>query len=264
MCAIVMPMKGLNADSVFRVVMMRRQESKKRKSDEDPFEKIRSFMGRDHSIDVENNHIYFYTDVDEDSCLELNRKINNLNKSLLKYAIEYDCEPPNIYLHISSYGGCLFSAFSVVDTIKNSRVPIVSIIEGKAASAATIISMVCHKRYMSKNSFMLIHQLSSFSMGKYEALKDDFMNDTKLMELIYKLYREHTSLSDKEIKKCLQRDIWWDSAECLKAGLVDSLWESLTSMHVKHLFKEVSYDTKDSVEKNEVEEKPKRRKRNAQ
>jgi ATP-dependent protease ClpP protease subunit len=224
--------------------------------EEDPFEKIKSLMGR-NDIELENNHIYFYTDVNEDSCLDLNRKINQLNKTLLKHAIEYDCEPPNIYLHISSYGGCLFSAFSVVDTIKNSRVPIVSIVEGKAASAATIISMACHKRYMTENSFMLIHQLSSMSMGKYEALKDDFLNDTKLMELIYKLYREHTSLSDKEIKKCLQRDIWWDSEECLTAGLVDALWETPpASLKVGHLFKPVEFDSSS----HEVERPSKRRK----
>lgn len=222
-------------------------DAKKKKApiaDEDPFEKIKTIMGRNDTIDMENNHIYFYTDVDEDSCLTLNRKIRQLEKTLLKYAIEYDCEPPNIYLHIGSYGGCLFSAFSVVDTIKNCRVPVVSIVEGKAASAGTIISMVCHKRFIMENAFMLIHQLSSMSMGKYEALKDDFLNDTKLMELIYKLYHEHTSLTDKQIKACLQRDIWWDSAECIKAGLVDDLWDAnRTRVKVDHLFKDTKFDS---------------------
>lgn len=173
--------------------------AKKHKAVDDPFEKLKALMPTEVS-DKENNHIYFYTDVNQDTCLDLNRKITALNKELLKYAIEYDCEPPNIYLHINSYGGCLFSAFSVIDTIKNSRVPIVSIVEGNAASAATMMSMVCKKRYITQNSFMLIHQLSSASSGNFEALKDDFLNDTKLMELIYKLYRENTTMSEKRSK----------------------------------------------------------------
>jgi len=221
-----------------------KRSKRKRDEDDDPFEKLKGLMGRDSSIDLENNHIYFYGDVNEDSCLDLNRKINQLNKSLLKYALEYDCEPPNIYLHISSYGGCLFSAFSTIDTIKNSRVPIVSIVEGKAASAATMISMVCSKRYINKNSFMLIHQLSSFSMGKYETLKDDFTNDTKLMERIYDLYQEHTNLGLKKIKECLKRDLWWGYKECLDAGLVDDVWGmQQTNMKVKHLFKDTQFDS---------------------
>ena len=111
---------------------------------------------------INKNHIYFYSSVTQKSCLELNQRINKLNIELLQYSIEYGCQVPNIYLHINSYGGSLFAAFSTIDTIKNSKIPIVSIIEGCAASAATIISMVCHKRYCTKNSFMLIHQLIYF------------------------------------------------------------------------------------------------------
>ena len=235
--------------------------AKKQKAVDDPIEKLKALMPTDLS-DKENNHIYFYTDVNQESCLDLNRKITALNKELLKYAIEYDCEPPNIYLHINSYGGCLFSAFSVIDTIKNSRVPIVSIVEGNAASAATMISMVCKKRYITQNSFMLIHQLSSASSGNFEALKDDFLNDTKLMELIYKLYRENTTMSEKEIKNVLKRDIWWSSEECIKAGLVDGLWDSnMTSMKIKNLFRNDCYTTdKDEDEKVKKSHPTKRRK----
>ena len=230
--------------------------AKKHKAVDDPLEKLKALMPTEVS-DKENNHIYFYTDVNQDTCLDLNRKITALNKELLKYAIEYDCEPPNIYLHINSYGGCLFSAFSVIDTIKNSRVPIVSIVEGNAASAATMMSMVCKKRYITQNSFMLIHQLSSASSGNFEALKDDFLNDTKLMELIYKLYRENTTMSEKEIKNVLKRDIWWTSEECIKAGLVDGLWDSnMTSMKIKNLFRNDCYTTeKEKVEKGDNQSK---------
>ena len=193
-------------------------------SEEDPFEHLTNMFKPQSSMDRDKNHIYFYQSVDQQSCLELNRKINDLNKDLMQHAIEYEIEPPNIYLHINSFGGSLFAAFATIDTIINSKIPIVSIIEGCAASAATIISMVCHKRYCTQNSFMLIHQLSTGASGKYEEMKDDFMNDTKLMELLYKLYLEHTSMDIKTIKKVLKRDLWWDATKCLKHGLIDDIW----------------------------------------
>jgi len=212
--------------------------------DEDPLEQLRSIMGKNDVSEKDKNHIYFYTDVDQMSCLDLNRKITELNKELLKYSIEYDCAPPNIYLHINSNGGCLMSAFSTIDTIKNSRIPIVSIVEGCAASAATIISMVCHKRYITPNSFMLIHQLSTGMYGKYEELKDDFNNDTKFMERLYKLYREHTSMKDSKIKSVLSRDIWWDMKECVENGLVDGEWDSnITKLKVLNLFDDKNFTT---------------------
>jgi ATP-dependent Clp protease protease subunit len=193
-----------------------------------PLEELKSLMQKPDT-EKDKNHLYFYTDVTQESCLDLNRKINDLTKELLKHAIEYDCPPPSIFLHINSLGGDLLSGFSVVDTIKNSRVPIVSIIEGNAASAATIISMVCHKRYITKHSFMLIHQLSSACAGTFQQIQDDFQNDTKFMNVLYTLYKEHTTMSDKKIQDVLKHDIWWSSSECIENGLVDGLWNSNTT-----------------------------------
>jgi hypothetical protein len=62
-------------------------------------EELKALMQGGVATDREKNHLYFYTDVSQDSCLDLNRKINDLNKELLKYSIEYDCPPPNIFLH---------------------------------------------------------------------------------------------------------------------------------------------------------------------
>jgi ATP-dependent protease ClpP protease subunit len=214
----------------------------------DPFQQLKSLMAPREVSDRDRNHIYFYGDVDQDTCLDLNRKINDITKEMLKYSIDYDCEPPNIYLHINSNGGCLMSAFSTVDVIKNSRVPIVSIVEGCAASAATIISMVCHKRFITPNSFMLIHQLSTGVYGKYEEIKDDFINDTTFMERLYELYREHTNMDNKKLKAVMSRDIWWDMKECVANGLVDGTWDSnMTSLRVKNLFQEKENKTKTVV-----------------
>jgi ATP-dependent protease ClpP protease subunit len=186
---------------------------------------LKSLLNGPSMSEKERNHIYFYNDVDQDTCLDLNRKIHELNKELLKYAIDYETEPPSIYIHINSHGGSLFAAFSTIDTIINSRIPIISIVEGSAASAATVISMVCHKRYMTPNSFMLIHQLSTCASGKYEEMKDDFINDTALMDHMYKLYLEHTTMNLKKIKNALKHDLWWDATKCLENGLIDDIYK---------------------------------------
>lgn len=244
--------------------------------DDDPFGPLKSIMGGSSMAEKERNHIYFYTEVDKETCLDLNRKINELNKDLLKHSIEYETEPPNIYLHINSFGGSLFAAFSTIDTIMNSRIPIVSIIEGAAASAATVISMVCHKRYITPNSFMLIHQLSTGASGKYEEMKDDFMNDTALMDHMYKLYLEHTTMDLKTIKSVLKRDLWWNAEKCLENGLVDGIhkgdfmnvslkkhftsdvFESDKIMHLKLLGKRNTKEVVDNALKNISSSKRKR------
>jgi ATP-dependent Clp endopeptidase proteolytic subunit ClpP len=192
--------------------------------DDDALEKLRSIMNKDDITETELNHIYFYRPVTKESCLDLNKKINEMTKKLLKHAIDYDIDPPNIYLHINSNGGSLLDALSTIDTIKNSQIPIISIIEGAAASAATLISVVCSHRYATESSVMLIHQLTTGCYGKYEEIKDDFENDTHLMNYIYNLYVKHTKLELEIIKNIMKRDIWLSSSKCLEYGFIDDLW----------------------------------------
>ena len=143
---------------------------------------------------VVDNHIYYYSSVSKKSALELNIKLREVENKLLKKYNDHNNHQEYIYLHINSFGGSVFSAFSVIDTIKNMKVPVVSIIEGAAASAATLISVMCDYRIIYKTSYMLIHQLSSGSWGKMSELEDEMENLKELMNAIRKIYKEHTNI----------------------------------------------------------------------
>ena len=171
-----------------------------------------------------NNDIYFYSEVNRPKNLDLNKRLVSMGKTLVNRANSLGLEsPPPIRLHINSYGGSVFAGFSTVDYILNSPVPVHSIIDGCAASAATIISVVAEKRLMNKHAYMLIHQLSSGIWGKYEELKDDMENCDLLMETIRQIYVEHTKIPKKTLDQMLKRDLWFDAKTCLKYGLVDEI-----------------------------------------
>ena len=175
----------------------------------------------DDKIERVDNRIYFYSEVSRPRVLELNKEIRSLNLDIAHNSMVLNIEPASIYLHINSYGGSVFAGFAAVDYIKNSKVQVVSIIDGCAASAATMISVVANKRLMHENSFMLIHQLSSGMWGRYEELKDDMKNCDLLMEKIKKIYSEHTKIPKRKLNQILKRDLWFDAEACLKYGLVD-------------------------------------------
>lgn len=208
-----------------------KKPSKKRKrepssdlEEEMSLDKITKLFGGGDSIDTEKNHIYFYGDVNTENCLRLNQEILNLTRNLQKYALDYNTEPPKIFLHINSYGGELLAGFSSLDVIKYNKVPIVSIIEGCAASAATLMSVVASERYISPHAYMLIHQLRGGVWGKYSDMEEDMENSERFMEMIYDIYLKHTKIKKMELKKILKKDVWWDSDTCIKKGLVDGIW----------------------------------------
>jgi ATP-dependent protease ClpP protease subunit len=102
-------------------------------------------------------------------------------------------------------------------------VPVCSIVDGCAASAATLMSVVAEERKIHEHSFMLIHQLSSGMWGKYEELKDDMKNSEVLMNTIKKIYENHTTVPKSKLDQILKRDLWFDAKTCLKYGLVDEI-----------------------------------------
>lgn len=178
----------------------------------------------DSKVSVENNKIYFYSGVTRQDNLMLNKLLHSTGNKMASIKELYQLEEsPKVYLHINSYGGSVFAGFGSVDYIRNCSAPVVSVIDGCAASAATIMSVTAHERYMNEHAFMLIHQLSSGMWGKFEAMKDDMKNNEMLMAKIIGIYEQHTKIPKSKIKDILKRDLWWDAKTCLKYGLVDDI-----------------------------------------
>jgi ATP-dependent protease ClpP protease subunit len=145
-------------------------------------------------VDFSQNRIYFYSGVTRPKILKLNKGIFNLNVNMLSKAGPLEYEPPPIMLHINSYGGSVFAGLSAVDYILNSKVPVHTVIDGCAASAATLMSCVAEKRYMHRHACMLVHQLSGLMWGKFQEMQDDMQNSEMLMEKIKNIYRKYTKI----------------------------------------------------------------------
>ena len=176
-----------------------------------------------NQVSALNNRLYFYSEVTRPECLILNKNIQALSDSLYNFSNMYGVESPAIKLHINSYGGSVFAGLSSVDYIASSQAPVHSVVEGCAASAATLMSVVAERRYIKKNAYMLIHQLSSGMWGKYEELKDEMENCEALMESIKKIYNEHAKIPKRKLNEILKRDLWLDAQTCLDYGLVDEI-----------------------------------------
>ena len=175
------------------------------------------------------NHIYFNGGVNKNTIYKMKKLIDKINDDYTyfksKHIDMYKIKPKPIYLHINSYGGGVFAAFAGIDFIKQSAIPVHTIIEGASASAATLLSVVGVKRYMSRHSSMLIHQLSSWMTGKMSEMEDEYKNLDEMMVNIKDIYLKHTKIKKKDLTDYLKHDRWWDFDKCKKAGLIDEEWK---------------------------------------
>ena len=174
-------------------------------------------------IAVHENKIYYYAGVNRDSAVELNKKIGELESKSLTLGNNLDIEPPILKILINSGGGSITAGISSMDTILRCKVPVHTYVDGFCASAATFLSVVGKKRYMSRNSYMLIHQLSSTLWGKYSEIEDEKKNLDLMMETIKSVYKEYTKVPMKKLDEILKHDLLWDAKTCLKYGLIDEI-----------------------------------------
>ena len=185
-----------------------------------------NIMQEEHFIPIAvttiSNHIYMYTDITTRSVFEVNKQIQILELQNTNIG-KYEYENKYIYLHIHSDGGDLNAGIALSDIIKNTKSKIITIIEGIAASAATIISIVGHKRLITKNSYMLIHQLSTGFEGKYNEVKDEIKNLNELMKTCKQIYIDHSIIPNNKLSDLLKHDLILNAEKCLKYGFVDEI-----------------------------------------
>jgi ATP-dependent Clp endopeptidase proteolytic subunit ClpP len=172
----------------------------------------------------QGNRIYFYCDVNKESILNLNRQIDDLTRQMKMIQFGFNLsEPPRIEIHICSDGGDIFAGMAAVDKIIDNPIPVDTYCEGMVASAATLLSSVGNRRYISKNSCMLIHQVSSGLWGNYMQFKDEIKNLELLMNLIRGIYLKKTKFKSKDLDDILNHDLCLSAEKCVEYGLVDTI-----------------------------------------
>jgi len=198
--------------------MMERHWGEKQK----PVKKIAGEAIEKH-IAVQDNKIYFYAGVNRNACSELNKKISELETKAITLSNNLDVDAPPIKIFINSGGGSIVSGVSSMDTILRCKVPVWTYVDGFAASAATFMSVVGDHRFMSRNSYMLVHQLSTSFWGTYANFEDEKQNVDLMMKSIKRVYEEYTKIPMKKLDEILKHDLMWDAETCLKYGMIDEI-----------------------------------------
>lgn len=176
-------------------------------------------------IERVKNRIYFYSEIEDSNILQLNKELFECSSGIITNSIVEESPPANMFLHINSLGGSFFSGLSAMDEITriNQNVPITTIVDGVAASAATFISIAGAHRKIKEHSFMLIHQISSGFWGTYEEFKNEQENLDKFMIMIKDIYKTYTKLPMKKLNEILKKDLFITAEEALEWNLVDEI-----------------------------------------
>jgi ATP-dependent Clp endopeptidase proteolytic subunit ClpP len=197
------------------------QASKAKPTSPSPDQIFASLFGGDAKASNPDGTLYFWDVVSEDSVLDL-------TKQLEAWVADKDNKDKPVRIIMNSPGGSVFAGFALMDEIANVRarghhVKIEAY--GMAASAAGFILQAADERVIGANSWVLIHQISGGTEGKYAAMMADLKFTGQLQDQFLVRLSNRSKLSLATIHDHIDNgQDWWISADdALKYGLVDSV-----------------------------------------
>lgn len=168
-------------------------------------------------INVLNRTVFYCGDV-EDCSIE--RTIR-----YMEYLQLMD-DKKDIDLYINSNGGDAIACLKYYDALRTRiKVKVNTFVEGISMSAATIMSIATTgKRYITKNSTIMLHQLNTGSYGKITDEKNRLKWSETLQDTFINIYSEHTNIKDKNRwETILAVDTFYNAELSLKNGFVDEI-----------------------------------------
>jgi ATP-dependent protease ClpP protease subunit len=155
-----------------------------------------------------------------------------------------------IVFEINSFGGQLYEALDIAAYIQSLVQNTISIVNGVAASAATVISLACKERKIVSGSKFLVHNpfFSIIRDCNLECMEEH----TKLLRVsnneLLSFYVANTQIESDKLKTLLEEDKFLTSGEALELGFVDSFerGRKLNSIENKKAILNMSKDVKSS------------------
>lgn len=164
-----------------------------------------------------NSSVYFYSDVNRASVAKLIKLLCEASECSVQNTPPLG--EPRVHLFIHSDGGDAYAGLSAMDHVACNPVEIITIADGFVASAASLILLGSDTRYIMPHAHVLIHQLRTGFIGKYDELRDEMQNSEGLMKSFRTIYKDKTTMDPRQIDALLCKELNLDADDCLRYGI---------------------------------------------
>ena len=183
---------------------------------------------RNYYVDLENR-IFWLDEEVTPYLLELIKYIIRWNAEDEKWNVPVEDRLP-IRIFFFSPGGDLDINYSLIDTIKMSKTPIIGINIGQCASAAAYIFLSCHKRYMLPHAYFILHQGGGTLSGTFEQICAQMRDYQEQVEELASFVLEHTSYTEEAVDEKIVGEWYIRKDEALENGVVHGIVDNISML----------------------------------
>lgn len=162
---------------------------------------------------------------------DVSSEVLTIHRMIVRWNLEDKGKPAEerkpIKIYVMSYGGDVDSMWMLIDAIKASTTPVHTINCGVAASAAAIIFISGHVRYMMPNAKVVIHEGSAQFAGDAVKVMDASDSYKKELKRMKDFILENTKINKTVLYKKRNNDWELDAAFCLENKVCDYVVSAL-------------------------------------
>ena len=181
------------------------------------FQEFREF---DYGIDIQSNIILIQDEISQGMVFDTISKVRLLRK--------INTDLTSVTLLLNSPGGDVVETLALIDYIRtikdNDGIDTNIVVRGSAMSAAALLLTAgTGLRAASKHSKIMVHQLSTFNMGKLEDVKSNAKFAEQLEEDCNSIMEECTNKDKKFWKENQRTDYFLSAEDALELGIIDKI-----------------------------------------
>lgn len=124
---------------------------------------------------------------------------------------------------INSPGGDVFAAAQIYNMLMDYPYDVTVMIDGLAASAASVIAMAGTKVQMSPVGMLMVHNPATIAIGDSEEMKRAVKMLDEVKESIMNAYEIKTGLSRDRISKLMDAESWFNAKKAVELGFADEI-----------------------------------------
>ncbi len=141
-----------------------------------------------------------------------------------------DLDVGRITLHLNSPGGDAWDGVAIANVLRRHQARVDVVVEGLAASAASLIAMAGDHITMAPSSMMMIHDAAGFAWGDADTMRESAEILDKLSDSYADAYARRAGGDREQWRATMRAETWYTAAEAVAAGLADEWDESLPAV----------------------------------
>lgn len=130
-------------------------------------------------------------------------------------------DAPAITVRINSPGGAVFDGIAILNALRGHDAKITTVVDGIAASIASVIAMGGDEIVMNKNSQMMIHNAWDLVIGNADELQAAADRLRQFSENLASIYADRAGGSVADWQALMDAETWYTADEAVAAGLAD-------------------------------------------